>query len=81
VINSKGLVAAHTRMMLPLEECLARMLSEANNNFDNMSESQIAFYEEKAKEWDKMNSDRNTAKLVDAGKMTLNEFNIIKTRK
>lgn len=73
--NNKGLVAAHTRMMLPLEECLARMLAKTGNDFDNMTRSQNDFYQEQCEKWDKMNSDRNMAKLVDGGEMTLAEFN------
>lgn len=77
--NGRGLVAAHTRMMLPLEECLARMLLEVGNDFSNMNESQSEFYNEQCKKWNKMNSDRNMAKLVDGGEMTLDEFNAKKS--
>ena len=68
------LVIAHTRKMNSLEQVMSNLVSRSGG-FLNMTEAQEEQHSELAAQWDKMKSDREMAKLVDAGKMTIVEFN------
>lgn len=74
-MKSQGLVAAHTRKMLPVENAMNRMIANANFDFASLTESQQEQHDAWAREWDLLKADRDMAHLVDQGHMTLDEFN------
>ena len=73
--NRKGLVAAHTRKMQPIEEVMNRMASSVYWDFDQLTESQQKKHDEWAAYWDLLKADRDMARLVDEGQMTIDQFN------
>lgn len=73
--NDKGLVAAHTRKMIPIEEAMNKMAARVNWDFDQLTESQQEQHDEWAAKWDLLKADRDMARLVDEGQMTYDEFN------
>ncbi len=68
------LVKAHTRKMNQMEKRMSEYVARIGG-FKKMSVAQETHHNKMAAEWDKMKSDREMAKQVDAGAMAIDDFN------